>query len=298
MLQVAENQMSAKIHSSFLDKLAIWGDLRNQEWTYCVNVWEVPPSGEGITAFTLNILENYMGHNTADSLHVLTEAMKLSFTDALSICADSDKACNYFTVVDPQGSAGSFIKCNCMGFGTGLIPDGGFTLQGRKYLPPLKMPCTREASYHTVSPTPTTAAGSEELLCSFRMMGEFVQLQGQVQVLLNMLAFGMNPQEALGAAWFCLNTSKTKGRWCLSLQDNISAVVEDLRAEGHWSQWPVSGHNSLFGHSLIISRGSWWNLGTLSSRHLRKVLWAGSDPGDGCTMEYYSGMNMCVIMPH
>ncbi|KAM6258734.1 LOW QUALITY PROTEIN: glutathione hydrolase-like YwrD proenzyme [Spheniscus humboldti] len=104
----------------------------------------------------------------------------------------------YFTVMDPQGNACSFIKCNCMGFGTGLIPDGGFTLQ----LALGKHP------YSTINPTLATAADREEHLCSFRVMGEFTQPQGHVQVLLNMLEFGMNPQQALAAAWLCLNSSK------------------------------------------------------------------------------------------
>ncbi|XP_025900910.1 uncharacterized protein LOC112952299 isoform X1 [Nothoprocta perdicaria] len=306
-----------------------------------VNVWEIPPNGQGITALmALNILENFdvkgMGHNTADYLHMLIEAMKLSFTDAFSFCADSDKVLVptkellsktyakqrsrlinlqrasdkfssenilqlgtdtvYFSVVDPQGNACSFINSNYMGFGTGLVPEGcGFPLQNRganfslssshpNCLAPQKRP------YHTIIPALVTAADSEELLCSFGVMGGFMQPQGHVQVLLNMLEFGMNPQQALDAARFCLNYSKEEGRWHLSLEDGISqAVAEDLRARGHWSQWPISGHHrSLFGRGQVITKGDWWQSGgSLSSRHLQNVLWAGSDPrGDGCAVGY------------
>ncbi|KAM6064173.1 LOW QUALITY PROTEIN: uncharacterized protein LJ206_013111 [Theristicus caerulescens] len=152
-----------------------------------------PPNHLAVMKFALD-----MGHNTAD-LHVLTEAMKPSFTDAFSICADPDKVLVprksltervYFTVVDPQGNACVFIKCNCMGFGTGLLALG-------------KHP------YHTISPTLAIAADSEALLCSFGVMGEFMQPQGQVQVMcFLMLEFGMNPQQALAAAWLCLNSSE------------------------------------------------------------------------------------------
>nr|XP_009664201.1 PREDICTED: LOW QUALITY PROTEIN: gamma-glutamyltranspeptidase 2-like [Struthio camelus australis] len=307
-----------------------------------VNVWETPPNGQGITALmTLNILENVdvkeMGHNTADSLHVLIEAMKLSFTDAFSFCAGPDEALvptkellskTYakersrlinlqrasdkfssenvlplgtdtvsFIVVDPRGNACSFINSNYMGFGPGLVPDGcGFTLHNRganfslssshlNCLAPGKRP------YHTIMPALATAADSEELLCSFGVMGGFTQPQGHAQVLLNMLVFGMNPQQALDAARFCLNYSKEEGRWHLSLEDGVSRAVaeEDLRARGHWSRWPISGHNrSLFGCGQIIAKGDWWqSWGSASSKHLQTVLWAGSDPrGDGCAMGY------------
>ncbi|KAM9274786.1 LOW QUALITY PROTEIN: glutathione hydrolase-like YwrD proenzyme [Cariama cristata] len=156
-----------------------------------MNICKIPPRGEGITALTLNILEN------SDVTSVRLKLGEPLF-QIMVYATNLETETVYFTVVDPQGNACSFIKCNCMGFGTGLVPDGGFTLQ----LALGKHP------YHTVSPTLVTAADSEELLCPFRVMGEFMQPQGQVRVLLNMLEFGMNPQQALAAAWVCLNSSK------------------------------------------------------------------------------------------
>ncbi|XP_040468662.1 transmembrane 4 L6 family member 1-like isoform X2 [Falco naumanni] len=68
-------------------------------------------------------------------------------------------------------------------------------------------------SCHIISPTLATAADSHECLSSVRVMEEFMQTQGQVQVLLNILECGMNPQQALAAAWLCLNSSE---RGCVS----------------------------------------------------------------------------------
>ncbi|XP_019388116.1 PREDICTED: uncharacterized protein LOC109308329 isoform X1 [Crocodylus porosus] len=306
-----------------------------------VNVWEMPPNGQGITVLmALNILENFnikeMGHNTADYLHVLIETLKLSFSDAFWFCADPQKVpvptkeclskmyakgrselidlqrankdykpgnslpsgsdTVYFTVVDAQGSACSFINSNYKGFGTGLIPGGcGFALQNRgagfsllpghpNCLAPGKRP------YHTIIPALATAADTEDLLCSFGVMGGLMQPQGHVQVLLNMLEFGMDPQQALDASRFSVDYSREESKWRLSLEDGIpQAVVEDLRARGHCSHWPISGHDrSLFGRGQIITKGDWWkSSGSLSSKSLRNILWAGSDPrGDGCAMGY------------
>ncbi|XP_019358668.1 PREDICTED: uncharacterized protein LOC109287870 isoform X3 [Gavialis gangeticus] len=306
-----------------------------------VNVWEMPPNGQGITVLmALNILENFnikeMGHNTADYLHVLTEALKLSFSDAFWFCADPQKVpvptkeclskmyakgrselidlqrankdykpgnslpagsdTVYFTVVDAQGSACSFINSNYKGFGTGLVPDGcGFALQNRgagfslfpghpNCLAPGKRP------YHTIIPALATAADTEDLLCSFGVMGGLMQPQGHVQVLLNMLEFGMDPQQALDASRFSVDYSREESKWHLSLEDGIpQAVAEDLRARGHCSHWPVSGHDrSLFGRGQIITKGDWWkSSGSLSSKSFQNILWAGSDPrGDGCAMGY------------
>ncbi|KAM8804825.1 LOW QUALITY PROTEIN: glutathione hydrolase-like YwrD proenzyme [Eudromia elegans] len=318
-----------------------------------VNVWEIPPNGQGITALTLNILEKYdvkgMGHNTTDYLRVLGEAMKLSFTDAFLFCADPDKVlvpaktlsktdakeCSrlinlqrasdkfssenilplgidtmYFTVVNPQGNACSFINSNYMGFGTGLVPDGcEFPLQNRRAnfsISSSHLNCLAPGKclYHTAIPALVTAADREELLCSFGVMGGFMQLQGRVQYRYR----GTNDfehhaagstQQHICRSWrdgssvpkdLSAIVRSTEGRWHLSLEDGISqAVAEDLKTRDHWSQWPIRMyHRSLFGHGLQLSlKGIGGNLGTLSSRHAQNVLWTGSDSqGNGCTVEY------------
>ncbi|XP_066477620.1 glutathione hydrolase-like YwrD proenzyme [Tiliqua scincoides] len=304
-----------------------------------LNLWEIPPNGQGITALlALNILENFnvkeMGHNTASYLHVLIEAVKISFADAFWFCADPEKtavptaellskfyardrsklidlqratvALNhgnpilvesdtvYFTVVDTQGNACSFINSNYMQFGTGLVPDGcGFTLQNRGAnfsLQPDHPNClaSKKRPYHTIIPALATDADSGELLCSFGVMGGFMQPQGHVQVLLNMLEFGMNPQEALDAARFNVEYNKKVDEWYIYLEDGIPQyVAEELRAKGHAFVLPVTGHKrSMFGRGQIITKGDWWrHWGKLRSSN--NVFWAGSDPrADGCALGY------------
>ncbi|MEE6500989.1 hypothetical protein FKM82_004020 [Ascaphus truei] len=304
-----------------------------------IRVWEIPPTGQGITALlALNVLENFnvkeMGHNSADYLHVLAEALKLSISDTMWYCADPclvpvpteellNKAYSgrramlidlqrvsdanthgnpfetgsntvYFTVVDSQGNACSFINSNYIHFGTGLVPEGcGFTLQNRgrgfslspghpNCLAPGKRP------FHTIIPALATTADTHDLLCSFGVMGGFMQPQGHVQVLFNMAEFGMNPQQALDAARFYVEYSKEDQKWQLYLEDGIlKDAAEELKARGHDVQWPICGHDrKLFGRGQIITKGEWWRSWQIPINN-RKVWWAGSDPrGDGCAMGY------------
>ncbi|XP_066455227.1 glutathione hydrolase-like YwrD proenzyme [Eleutherodactylus coqui] len=202
----------------------------------------------------------------------------------------------YFTVVDVHGNACSFINSNYQNFGTGLVPEGcGFTLQNRgnnfslspghpNCLAPGKRP------FHTIIPAIATSADTEDLLCSFGVMGGFMQPQGHVQVLLNMLEFGMNPQQAVDAPRLFVEYTKKDQKWHLYLEDGFpDKIVEDLKARGHLVHWPITGHDrSIFGRGQIITKGDWWRSPEISSDS-GKVWWAGSDPrGDGCSLGYCS----------
>ncbi|KAL2090242.1 hypothetical protein ACEWY4_014930 [Coilia grayii] len=305
-----------------------------------VRLWEVPPNGQGMAALiALNILENFplkgMGHNSADYLHLLVEAFKLSLADATHFNADpalvevpvegllakdysqqraqlihmdsartgkepgiprgSDTV--YFCVVDGEGNACSFVNSNYMGFGTGLVPNGcGFSLHNRgaffslnashaNCIGPEKRP------YHTIIPALLTEAGSSRLLCSLGVMGAFMQPQGHVQVLLNMLEFGMDPQQALDAPRVFVQYDEASEQWQLSLESGVEeGVAKELRRRGHVLRWPVVGHDrAQFGRGQVISVGAWWDPATTppSDPPTHRVLWAGSDPrGDGCAVGY------------
>eukprot|EP00050_Salpingoeca_kvevrii_P007741 m.298276 g.298276 ORF g.298276 m.298276 type:complete len:591 (+) comp13822_c0_seq1:47-1819(+) len=268
-----------------------------------------------------------LGHNSVAYLHILIEALRLAFADAEKYVADPAMATVpvdtllskeyakeraqaislrkamddaeagspfassdtvYFSVVDAQGNACSFINSNFMGFGTGLVPKGcGFTLQNRganfvlesghaNCIAPGKRP------YHTIIPAMATRNG--ELLSSFGVMGGFMQPQGHVQVLLNMLHFGMDAQAALDAPRFCIGSGHTGTSGGVAFEEGIPMqILDGLRELGHVVEGPVAGvHRSLFGRGQIIWRQQVRSRGRDDAE---SILVAGSDPrADGCAM--------------
>jgi gamma-glutamyltranspeptidase/glutathione hydrolase len=110
----------------------------------------------------------------------------------------------YLTVADKDRNMVSLIQSNYRGFGSGLCPDGlGFCFQDRGELFTLdeNHPNTYEPHkrpFHTIIPAFVTKDGQPFM--SFGVMGGDMQPQGHVQVLCNIVDFGMNLQEAGDAA--------------------------------------------------------------------------------------------------
>jgi gamma-glutamyltranspeptidase/glutathione hydrolase len=106
----------------------------------------------------------------------------------------------YLTTADGDGNMVSLIQSNYRGMGSGMTPDGlGFCLQDRGELFTLEEghfntyePGKRP--FHTIIPAFVTKDG--EPFMSFGVMGGAMQPQGHVQILVNMIDFGMNLQEA------------------------------------------------------------------------------------------------------
>ncbi|KAF7799241.1 hypothetical protein EIP86_010473 [Pleurotus ostreatoroseus] len=191
----------------------------------------------------------------------------------------------YFTVADQWGNACSYIQSNYAGFGTGAIPKGcGFTLQNRGSnfnLTP-GHPNALEGGkrpYHTI--IPAMALRGDELFLSYGVMGGFMQPQGHVQVLLNMLR-GFSAQAALDAPRFCISAGSPETQSTSSgsagdinsevyFEEGISdAVVEQLRAMGHDARKATGFGRALLGRGQVIQR--------VIDAKGNRVWVAGSDP--------------------
>lgn len=119
----------------------------------------------------------------------------------------------YLSVADREGNMVSLIQSIFRGFGSGLVPDQlGFALQNRGELfclqpghvnsfAPGKRP------FHTIIPAFVTK--DDQPFLSFGVMGGDMQPQGHVQVLCNMIDFGMSPQQAGDAPRFRHDGSST-----------------------------------------------------------------------------------------
>ena len=107
----------------------------------------------------------------------------------------------YLTVADKEGNMVSLIQSIYSEFASGMVPDGlGFVLQNRgqmfnvqdkdhaNVLEPGKRP------FHTIIPAFITKDGKPWV--SFGLMGGAVQPQGHAQIVVNVVDFGMNLQEA------------------------------------------------------------------------------------------------------
>ncbi|RUO61872.1 gamma-glutamyltransferase [Pseudidiomarina insulisalsae] len=106
----------------------------------------------------------------------------------------------YLTTADQQGNMVSLIQSNYRGMGSGVTPDGlGFVLQNRGELFALEeghanVYAPAKRPFHTIIPAFVTKDGKPVM--SYGVMGGATQPQMHAQILINMIDFGMNLQEA------------------------------------------------------------------------------------------------------
>ncbi len=169
-------------------------------------------------------------------IHLFTEAKKLAFEDRAKYYADMDFSkvpieylisddyadkrrkligeksgiysaskistgeTIYLTVADSEGTMISLIQSNYRGMGSGMVPPKlGFMLQDRGELFSLKKGQANsfepgKRPFHTIIPAFITK--DEKPYVSFGVMGGDFQPMGHTQIVMNLIDFGMNLQEA------------------------------------------------------------------------------------------------------
>jgi gamma-glutamyltranspeptidase/glutathione hydrolase len=139
----------------------------------------------------------------------------------------------YLTVVDEARNAVSFINSNYAGIGSGMVGGAtGIALQNRGAgfrLDPEHPNCLapRKRPFHTIIPALVNRDGRP--LYSMGVMGGPMQPQGHLQVVVNLVDLGMDPQRALDAPRF-----RVLGERRITLESGVPKdVVGELRRRGH-----------------------------------------------------------------
>lgn len=230
----------------------------------------------------------FTGRDRVDTWHKQIEAMKLAFADGLQEITEKDRMRTkiedllsedyarqrrgligdhaltpfsgqppkggtvYLATADEEGNMVSFIQSNYMGFGSGLVvPGTGIALHNRGHnftldsthvnaLAPGKKP------YHTIIPGFLTKEG--KAVGPFGVMGAFMQPQGHVQVIMNMIDFQLNPQSALDAPrWRWIKDKKVELE--MGVPEHLAFALAD---KGHQIEWAMGSDG--FGRGQIIIR--------------------------------------------
>ncbi len=156
----------------------------------------------------------------------------------------------YLATADKDGNMVSFIQSNYMGFGSGIVIDGtGISMQNRGHtfkLDPNHHNCLepRKRTYHTI--IPGFIMKGKLPVGPFGVMGGFMQPQGHLQVVMNMIDFKLGPQASLDAPRF---------RWDMELDVSLEnsfdvKVSEVLKSRKH--NIKIEPRSSAFGRGQII----------------------------------------------
>ncbi len=140
----------------------------------------------------------------------------------------------YLCTADPDGMMVSLIQSNYYGFGSGVVvPGTGISLQNRgagfstqpghpNVVGPAKRP------FHTIIPGFATAADGSPLM-AFGVMAGHMQPQGHVQVIARTALWGQNPQAALDAPRWRVESGLE-----LALEEGVpDEVRSELARRGH-----------------------------------------------------------------
>lgn len=158
----------------------------------------------------------------------------------------------YLATGDAQGNLVSMIQSNYMGFGSGIVVEGtGIALQNRGADFSLDSAAANalepgKKTYHTIIPGMLAKDGVG--FCAFGVMGGYMQPQGHLQVVSQLIDFGENPQMALDAP---------RWQWIEGKQFEVEktfdqGIVAALRKRGH--EIAVSSNTPSFGRGQIVMR--------------------------------------------
>jgi gamma-glutamyltranspeptidase/glutathione hydrolase len=181
----------------------------------------------------------------------------------------------YLTVADRAGNMVSLIQSNYRGMGSGMTPDGcGFILQDRGEMFSLQdghanVYAPGKRPFHTIIPAFITRDGKPWL--SFGVMGGSMQPQGHVQIVVNLIDFGMNLQEAGDAPRVRHDGSSEptdevmRDGGVVVLEQGASAeTVKALQARGHKVQ--VNNDGDFGGYQAILRNAEGVYFGASESR--------------------------------
>jgi len=159
----------------------------------------------------------------------------------------------YMTVADQFGNMVSLIQSNYRGMGSGICPPGlGFILQDRGELFSLEEGHVNvyepgKRPFHTIIPAFITKDGKPWI--SFGLMGGAMQPQGHAQIVVDLIDFGMNLQEAGDAPRMQHEGSseptgeKMTDGGVLMLESGIRwEELQKLLMMGHKIQWNLGGY--------------------------------------------------------
>ncbi|MFZ0095335.1 MAG: gamma-glutamyltransferase [Pseudolabrys sp.] len=177
----------------------------------------------------------------------------------------------YLTVVDRGRMAVSIINSLYSSFGLGICTEkSGIMLTNRGACFTLEPdhPNTfgpNKRPMHTIIPALAMRDGRCDM--SFGVMGAHYQPMGHVQIILNMLDYGMDVQQAIDAPRFFFEGEKTDVE-----HGTPAATIEGLKARGH---------------DVVMASSPWGGAQTIKIDWNRGVLIGGSEPRkDGCALGY------------